>query len=174
MRLTTPDCSLSSLRQINLRTAANQKFKKKLPRAAQTTATNSAYPSLYIAKFPLVGFEVVENLPPIFSDPAALHVALIIECNKNGAVWLFDYLPENPTDPLVMARIVANVGVPGRARSQQLTKLPTLRCSLRGSAKCEDAIERAREVQEKWDKSELKLFARDCRHFVDELLLELM
>lgn len=172
MQQAAPGRSLGLIRHTNLRNAA-YKSKFRPTRAAQTAATNNIYPSLYIAKFPLVGFEIIENLPPLFSDPAALHVAVIIECSKNGTYWLFDFLPENPTDPLIVARVLSNLEVPGQARTRQLNKLPRQRCSPAGTSKYVDAIERAREMQKQWNNSELKLFKRDCRHFVEALVLEL-
>jgi hypothetical protein len=164
---------MSPLRQINNCNAGDLKNKNKLPRAAQFARENIIFPSLYIAKFPLVGFEMVENLPPIFSDPAALHVALIIECVENG-IWLFDFLPENPTNPLILARLLSNGGgVPGQARSRHLKTLPRQRCRAAGASVHLNAVDRARAMGEKWDKSELKLFKRDCRHFVNALVSEL-
>lgn len=174
MQLTAAERSLGPLRHINHRQCHPPRITIKPTRAAQTPATESTYPSLYIAKFPLIGFEMIENLPPIFSGPAALHVAVIIVCAIEGRPVLFDFLPENPTDPLITARILSNLGVPGQARSRQLKELPRQRCTAAGISGHLNALERAREMQRMWDKSELKLFKRDCRHFVDALLLELM
>jgi hypothetical protein len=173
MQLAAPGLSLGPIQPTNLRNAVHPNSKCRQTRAAQAAVITSTYPSLYIAKFPLAGFEIIENLPPLFSNRAALHVAVIIECSENGTYWLFDFLPENPTDPIIAARVLSNLGVPGQARTRQLKKLPRQRCSLAGTSKYVDAIERARTVQEQWNNSELKLFKRDCRHFVDALVLEL-
>jgi len=175
MQLATPGLSVGLIQHTHLRNAAPLKSKCRPSRTAQAAATHTTYPSLYIAKFPLVGLEIVENLPPLFSNRAALHTAVIIECSNDGTYWLFDFLPEDPTDPIILARVLSSLGVTGQARTRQLNKLPRQRCSLAGTSKyrCVDAIERARKVQEQWNNSELKLFKRDCRHFVDALILEL-
>ena len=166
LRHTFPHCNSTA--------AARQKNRIRQVHTKAVAVNQKEYPSLYIAKFPLEGFEAIENLPPVFSDPASLHVALIIDCSTKG-VWLFDYVPENATDPLTISRIVANIGVPGQARSRKLSRLPNeRRCSPVGASNyADDTLERARAMQKEWDKSELKLFKRDCRHFVDELVLKL-
>ncbi len=172
MRLAAPGGSP----HCNSTATSRQKNRIRQVQTKAAAVNQKEYPSLYIAKFPLEGFEAIENLPPVFSDPASVHVALIIDCSTKG-VWLFDYLPENATDPLTIARIVANLnlGVPGQARSRKLSRLPNeRRCSPVGASNyADDTLERARAMQKEWDKSELKLFKRDCRHFVDELVLKL-
>ena len=48
------------------------------PKATYRTPTSSCpLPSLYTARFPLIGFEAVDSLP-MLADPAALHVALVL------------------------------------------------------------------------------------------------
>lgn len=132
---------------------------------------STTMPSLYTAKFPLVGFEAIDGLPYPLADPAALHVALLIDCSENG-IWLFDFLPEDPTNPFVTSRLIAGQGVRAHARSRQLSDLPRRRQSV-GESRHRDAIDRAIALQQQWDGTELKLFHRDCRHFVDALLAEL-
>ena len=141
------------------------------PKATYRTPTSSCpLPSLYTARFPLIGFEAVDSLP-MLADPAALHVALVIDCSQNG-VWLFDFLPADPQNPLVLSKLISGGGVPGEARARKLRGLPPRR-HLIGESRQLNAVDKAAAVQEQWNGSELKLLQRDCRHFVDALIAEL-
>ena len=137
-----------------------------------TTRCNShSTPALYIAKFPLEGLELIENLPAALADEAALHEALLIE-HQQGC-FLFDFLPLNAKNPLVLAALVSGGCVTGEARKKELKSLPRRRLQRMDSASFEHPIERATEFTETWNGTELQLFKRDCRDFTKALLLHM-
>lgn len=140
---------------------------------------------LYVTRWPLAGLEGVDAaLPPALADPAALHEAVIVVERSGGGgadaageaaeCWLFDFLPQNAADPAVLAMLLTGEGVPGQARARQLGggALPRRRRAA-GVAAGSDAVARAAAVAAAWDGTELRLFRRDCRHFVAALLTEL-
>ena len=131
--------------------------------------------TLYIVKFPLEGLELIENLPAALADKANLHEALLIEDPQQGCCFLFDFLPLNAKNPLVLAALVSGGRVTGEARKRELKTLPQRRLQKMGLASFEHpvAIERATEFTEDWNGTELQLFKRDCRDFTKALLLHL-
>jgi hypothetical protein len=154
------------------------------PQVRCRASGRAASAQLYVTRWPLAGLEAVDQaLPAALADPAALHEAVIVVERRDGAgggdaavaavdeCWLFDFLPQNATDPGVISRLLAGDGVPGQARARQLGRgaLPRRRRAA-GVAVRPGAVARAKDMAAAWDGSELRLFRGDSRHFVEAVV----
>lgn len=96
---------------------------------------------------PLVGFEgVAQLLGPPARPLTHLHSFLLLEAqegSEEGFVF-FDFLPADPTSPIVAAKLVSGGEVVGATRERRLPRLmPGAR--LVGEAQAPNALEAARQ-----------------------------
>ena len=90
-----------------------------------------ASPLVYIATFPLVGWESLEAvLKEQYPNELALHCIVLLEIE--GSVTVFDFLPELPKSPVVAAALLCGRQVKGVVRERRLSQLPVRRCWLVG------------------------------------------
>ena len=137
--------------------------------------------SIYVLKLPLIGMEGLGALPQPLYGPAALHEAVVVQATaaEDGPPWMYDFVPQDATNPATIASLLAGRAVPSQARTQQLRALPARRggetCRLAGVTLCSyaDALERAAAFQEGW-RYGLQLFKRDCRDHTRELVAALL
>jgi len=131
------------------------------------------FTSIFIVKMPLVGLEATAILPSPLSDAAAVHEAVAIDVTEGP--WLFDFLPREPRNPRIIARLLAGDSVPAMARVRQIRALPPSRlCFSVGACSLseQEAVARAKEFQREWNR-DLQLFKMDCRHHTRELVAAL-
>jgi hypothetical protein len=152
--------------------AAKAVARSRLTAGIKQNSTSTQACAVYVAKLPLVGLEALDALPALAAAPAALHEMVVLR-TAGGDTWAYDFVPENPTDPGTIARLLAGRAVRGVARTRQLRAVPARRCRLLGDAAHDDALAVARSFQEAWG-GELQLFRRDCRVHVAELARALL
>jgi hypothetical protein len=162
-------------------TSANQRRRWSKWHAQRTiTQATHGVTDVYLLQLPLVGLEQLDTrLPAPLAEIAALHLGICVSSkhydddadgdDDTNGVFMFDYLPQNPTDPMVLAALLAFRAVPASAREIRLSGLPRQRCRKLGTSPHADALAKARTFQAQWDGTELKLLTRDCRHHVDSL-----
>lgn len=102
---------------------------------------------VYVGKQPLAGFEgVAKLLWPAARPLLHLHSFVLLQTDDSDAeagVWFLDFLPIDPTSPLVAAKLITGGAVPGRTRERQLPRLIHGACMV-GNAQAPNPLEAAR------------------------------
>lgn len=144
-------------------------------RAQQRAVADSTRASVYLLKTPLEGMEALSLLPDPFHSTAALHVGVVLS-TTDGANWVFDFLPQQPTDPAVIVQLLSGGAVPAQARVRSLSALPRRRCEFQGATALPsyDALAVAHQFQQEWGELELQLFKLDCRDHARQLVAVLL
>ncbi|KAL2316558.1 hypothetical protein Fmac_030434 [Flemingia macrophylla] len=99
------------------------------------------------------------------------HFMVIIKPSQPSQVLIFDFQPEDPEDIYVALAALYGRAVPGVVLVRKLKKLPRNKCWLVGYSK-EDAVEIAREFNEKWE-TNLRIGLHDCRDYTNSLVKQL-
>eukprot|EP00271_Cylindrocystis_brebissonii_P002414 TRINITY_DN13036_c0_g1_i1.p1 TRINITY_DN13036_c0_g1~~TRINITY_DN13036_c0_g1_i1.p1 ORF type:complete len:244 (-),score=7.70 TRINITY_DN13036_c0_g1_i1:706-1437(-) len=108
------------------------------------------------------------NLGANFLPPLFQHSMVLLKKPSEERCVLFDFRPQDPTDPLVALRVLTGQPVPGSLRERNLEKLPNRRCWFIGTARA-GGVEAARSFNSEWE-TDLQVFRHDCRHHTARLV----
>ncbi|KAL2614119.1 hypothetical protein R1flu_025811 [Riccia fluitans] len=118
------------------------------------------------------------RLPPVaprslasaLSSKGAIHFYTVVrQSSPTPSQFYFDFLPENPEDPLVAVGALLGQKVPGIVQERELRRLPTKSCWWIGKTEGDKGLESVRKFNSRWD-NQLMLFRHDCRNYTEALV----
>ena len=127
---------------------------------------------LHLLRVPLAGWERIPLAP-------RLHTVLLAEGDGRGGdgrcVMAFDFLPADPTNPSVIARLLLSASVPGEMRMRELGGVPRQHCDSLSPSPLDFAnvVDAAAEFNRSYD-GELNLYRnKTCSTYCSKLALHL-